>query len=296
MKMWTKLRTTRRPMGAATLALLLLAATGCSDDDELYSPPTVPKGLYSVTADNAVILRWIPNDEPDLAGYLILSNEDGGAEYYIIDTIDAFDPAYFVDNGTSDPGDDYMEYYDDTVSNGNYYWYAVAAFDHDGNESELSYETIVDVPRPEGVVTLADRVVSPATSGYDLSAIDGVAQPWDAPSTDVWFEYDGGGVPFLFVDSARVDIQDYGNVGFDVASFAPRDGWSRLGYSEAIAGHTYILRIFPTAARSSDPNYAKLTVVQFAGATCEMDWGYQVVVGERELLVGGDPPDSGEEG
>ena len=34
--------------------------------------------------------------------------------------------------------------------NGTYNSYAIAAYDHAGNESELSWEYVVDVPRPEG--------------------------------------------------------------------------------------------------------------------------------------------------
>ena len=73
------------------MAVTLLAA--CDEDDEFVdvTPPAIPNGVYSITADNQIILRWNPNRENDLAGYHVLSNTDGGNEYFIIATIDAFE-------------------------------------------------------------------------------------------------------------------------------------------------------------------------------------------------------------
>ena len=71
-------------------------AMGCEDDDHFVSPrvdltpPAIPNGVYSITADDQIILRWNPNREADLDGYHILSNVDGSSTYEIIATIDAF--------------------------------------------------------------------------------------------------------------------------------------------------------------------------------------------------------------
>lgn len=42
--------------------------------------------------------------------------------------------------------------------NGNKYYYAVAAYDYNGNESELSYDVIYSTPRPEGYNHLVLRL------------------------------------------------------------------------------------------------------------------------------------------
>jgi hypothetical protein len=274
-------------LGWAAIVFSVLFVLAACEQDEGYvdvTPPAIPNGLYSITADQQIILRWNPNREPDLAGYHILSNGDGGPKYTIIATIDAYDASYYKTGwATDDPGDDYLEYWDTGIRNGEYYWYAVIAFDDSGNESEMSLETVVDVPRPEGNLDLMDDATNPNGSGYDLSSLTNQAQPGSAPSTDVYFVRDGSGVGYLVVDSDRVRIQDYGNVGFDVATYAPTDGWSRVGRSEVIRGHTYILQIFETPDHVGRVNYAKVTVVEEYIGGINVDWGYQIVVGEREL-------------
>ena len=104
----------------------------------------------------------------------------------------------------------------------------------------------------------------------------------------MWYERSGDGVGYLRVDSPRVRVQDYGNVGFDVLSFAPLGGWSATGVVEAIEGHTYALDI---DAGSGDVNYAKVTVIDVfvddeSGVfvpKIDLDWGYQPVENEIQL-------------
>lgn len=268
----------------ATLAATTLVA--CDEDEEFVdvTPPAIPNGVYSVTADQLILVRWNPNRERDLAGYHVLSNTDGGNEYFIIATIDAFDPDYYRTGAlVNDPGDDYLEFPDFEAVNGTYYWYAIIAFDDHGNESDLSLETVVDVPRPEGAVELFDERLNASLSGYDFSSLSGQPQPSTDPSTDVFYRTDAGGVGYLLVNGSRVRIQDYGNVGFDVASYAPIDGWSATGRTEAIEGHTYVLEIYDGIGRTGDRHYAKLTIVERTSSSVDMDWGYQIVSDEREL-------------
>ncbi|MCK4428687.1 MAG: hypothetical protein KAW16_09405, partial [candidate division Zixibacteria bacterium] len=42
-----------------------------------YTPPSVPKGLYSITADEAVWLFWEENDEEDFAEYWVYRAKEG---------------------------------------------------------------------------------------------------------------------------------------------------------------------------------------------------------------------------
>jgi hypothetical protein len=41
-------------------------------------PPAAPRGLAAVGSEGAINLIWEPNEEPDLAGYLVLRGEAGG--------------------------------------------------------------------------------------------------------------------------------------------------------------------------------------------------------------------------
>ncbi len=264
-------------------AVALLFA-GCGEDVVDRTPPAIPSGVYSITADQQVILRWTPNREADLAGYSVLWNDDGGAEYFIIATFDALDENHFMVVDVQDPSLDYVEFADrgddgTGLANGSENWYAVLAFDHEGNESDLSLEEIRDVPRPEGKVQLRDLNFLAAESGFDFSGE--VIRPATDPAADFWFETVGN-AGFLNANVARVRVQDYGNVGFDVLSEAPIGGWSVVGRVEAIVGHTYAFEI---AAGSSDVRYAKVTVfdMDVVGRIVDLDWAYQPVVNEYQL-------------
>lgn len=281
-------------MGAGLLALGLAVGgpMGCETDGDHYvdaTPPAVPAGVVSTTGDREVILSWIPNREPDLAGYHVLVNQDGGNAFTIIATVDAEDPSFY-DPGAG-LGDDLMVYVDQGewtsgLRNGRPYWYAVLAFDYAGNESDLSYEYVRDVPRPQGQVILEDYLVAPAFSGFDFSAQRNEPLRWDDPRADVFVEYLQG-VPFLVAANALVRLQDYGNVGFDVATYAPRDGWSRFDSVELIEGHTYFVEIASGSDANAPVNYAKLTVFDLSGSAVDFDWGYQVRLDEPELSMPG---------
>jgi hypothetical protein len=64
---------------------------------------------------------------------------------------------------------------------------------------------------------------------------------------------------------------------FDDISYSPTDGWSSVGWSEIILGHTYIIW-------TSDNHFAKLRVTGIAAPySVRFDWGYQVDPGNPEL-------------
>ena len=85
-------------------------------------PPAAPDSLASVAAAGVINLIWDANDEPDLAGYLVLRGEAPGATLTPLMT----EPI----QGTS--------WADRTVTPGVTYVYAVVAVDKSGNRSKES--------------------------------------------------------------------------------------------------------------------------------------------------------------
>ncbi len=225
-----------------------------------YTPPSSPKGLYSVTGDEAVYLFWEENDEEDFAEYWIYRAKEGDEYYNRIARTEV------------------AEYVDSYLRNGRTYFYAVSAVDYDGNESDLSYE-IFDTPRPEGFgETIHDYHRFPRASGYDFSREEVVR--YDDEDADIYLDYDDDyGVYFLCVRDEYTDIQDFGYTdSLDDVNVSPEHGWSELGWVEVIAGHSYIIW-------TRDNHFAKLRVNYFIRRSygIAFDWAYQVDEGNVEL-------------
>ncbi len=246
---------------AACSSLAVAAFLSCENrvcEVEEY-PPAEPRGLVSVTGDEAVYLYWYPNTEPDLAGYRVYSSFYEEGPYEEIGTTRS---AYFVD-------------YD--VVNGETYFYAVTAYDYAGLESDLSSDLVFDTPRPEGFsVRLFDYHHYAYDSGYDFSQY--AVQAFDAISTDILFDVDPVSyVPYIVVGNDNTDIQDFGYTeSLDDIGYAPTEGWSLNGWVEAIAGHTYIVW-------THDNHFAKFRISEWNTEYMFFDWAYQVDPGNREL-------------
>lgn len=227
--------------------------------------PSRPKGLYSITGDEAVYLYWEENDEEDLRGYVVYRSRDEEGPYKGIATVSR------------------AEYVDDDVRNGVTYWYGITAFDYDDNESDLSYVTY-DTPRPEGweeIIHAYNLHPWEPVSGFDFSRAEVI--PWDLPRADVFLEFDKDyGVFFLWAADYQTDIQDFGYTDdIDDIDMAPytEAGWSELGWVEVIIGHTYIVW-------TRDDHYAKLRVSGFTRSYgIFFDWAWQVAPGNPELKV-----------
>lgn len=138
------------------LGVALLA--GCepqpfpSESDFDREAPAVPRGVTSTTGDRQVVISWYPNGERDLAGYQVYRGNAERGDYYLLGTT----------RNTS--------IVDRDVSNGRTYYYAVAAYDASGNESDLSYDLVFDTPRPAGYgVRLFDFGYLPSSSGYSFA-------------------------------------------------------------------------------------------------------------------------------
>lgn len=244
------------------ILLSFLMITACSrHEDVVYAdliPPMSPVGIVSISLDNAVELQWIENQENDCAGYNVyVSNRYDG----IYDLIGNSSTASFVDRG---------------AINGMTNYYAVTAYDFDGNESELSRDVVYDTPRPEGRnVTIIDRYAQPGHGGYDFSEYS--ILHFDTDFTDFFFEVTGDRVPYLVVwdDS---EIQDMGYTSnLDEISSAPSAGWNPTGDALAVNGHTYVIRTF-------DGHYAKIRLNNVGSSSLSFDWAYQVARGNPELI------------
>jgi hypothetical protein len=267
---------------AAALGLIALGPSGCHNDDDCIScgadheAPAAPRGLYSVTGDDLVTLAWLANTETDLAGYRVYWSQefdDPDHPYQLITTIPVCDGCYW------------MEFEDIDARNGETYFYAVAAYDHAGNESDLSAEYVWDTPRPDGHASIGNalRPDQYDRAGFDLHARQAV--PADDPSADLIYTYDELNGGFLVAGSdyygadETTQIQDMGFTGnFDEISVAPENvGWSPSGTAEPIAGHTYVLL-------TRDDHYAKIRITSEPGALgAEFDWAFQTVGGNVQL-------------
>ena len=283
---------------ALTLAILPLAAAfwigGCSEDDCIEcvdrDPPAVPTGVYSVTGDGRITVLWNDIYQSDLAGYAVYRDGNADGEFEHLADL-AWDENWDQTTGLH-------HYVDQAVMNGLTYEYAVASYDGAGNESPLSFEVVLDTPRPEGFdVDLYDRFITPAASGFDFSRA--LRVPAADATADIHVEWSGD-VPFVYASRDDVELQDYGNVmtdsGFidlDLLSYAPLEGWTVARRVEAIRGHAYVVRV---GTSTSAYHYAKFAVMDLDGIarSITIDWAYQIDADNRELKAPSAPPRRGD--
>lgn len=241
-----------------TSIALSLAIYGCTSQNVSIdlTPPVAPRGVESFAGDNFVEVFWTENTERDLAGYNIYVAFNRGGNFRLIGNTRA---PHFIDRG---------------VANGQTYYYAVTAYDFDGNESDLSVDAIGATPRPEGYsVPLLEYRSSPGSAGYDFSTFS--IGPYDDKYTDIFYEYSNG-VAYMDVwdDS---DIQDMGyTISLDEIRFAPEAGWSPTKDVRLIVGHTYVVWTW-------DNRFAKFRIVSLSPQRAVFDWAYQLMEGNPFL-------------
>ena len=246
----------RRIPTAFFLIVSLVWLLGCSSNDDVApdtEPPAIPRGVESITDDGQVIIVWFPNGESDLAGYKVWRSADD----------ENFDLLAEVSDTIS-------EYIDRDVENGETYFYAVSAFDFDGNESDLSPELVTDTPRPSGNnVTLDDFTSRPQRSGFDFSRPEKGAITLDLPTTDIYFAFDPErGSRNLHSDNDTV-MQDMGyHESLDEIDVAPEHGFIS-DYVELFEGHVYALF-------TGDGNFAKIHIKAISDYAVTFDWAYQI--------------------
>ena len=240
-----------------------MLAVGCDHFDNYdHRPPEPPRNISTVTGDNRVDVYWDDNTERDLAGYNVYYSYSYHGDYELIGSTETNS---FVDYG---------------ASNGVTYYYAVTAYDYNGNESDLSSDVVYDTPRPEGFnQAIFDYNLSPNNSGYDFS--DYLVVPFDDNAADFFFEnYNGEFYLDIWDDS---DIQDMGSTNdiWDI-SYAPSGGWvdknpdENIKYVKAVPGHTYVIWTW-------DNHFAKVRIKTITNERVVFDWAYQLVEGNKEL-------------
>ena len=242
------------------IALLLIAlfpwCLGCGSSDDSVAPdtepPAIPRGVESITGDGQVIIEWFPNGESDLAGYKAWRSRDN----------ENFDLLARVSV-------DEFRYVDRDIRNSVTYYYAVSAFDFDGNESDLSPEEISDTPRPAGNnATLNEFTLFPERSGFDFSNPEDGAIAWDLATTDVYFAFDPEvGTHYLYSDNLT-EMQDMGyHESSEEVDVSPPRGFT-IEFVELIEGHVYVFY-------TPDGNFAKIHVVALSDNAFTFDWAYQ---------------------
>lgn len=221
-----------------------------------YTPPNPPAGVQVFNGDNRVDIYWAQNREPDLAGYNIFYSDSYDGKYWLIGS-----------SGTNS----FIDY--DAV-NGETYYYAVTAYDYNGNESDLSRDVIYATPRPEGFnQAIFDYRRFPNNSGYSFSLYSVVS--YDSIDVDFFFEnYNGEFYLNVWDDT---DLQDMGPTTdiYDVP-FAPTTGWSSTKDAFAIEGHTYVFWTW-------DNHYAKIRISSITDERMVFDWTYQLAEGNTML-------------
>ena len=239
------------------LAFAASAFVGCHKTYVIdTTPPTPPQGIMAVAMDGAVELSWYDNTEPDLAGYNVWISDRYDGEYEMLGSTGR---TSYVDHG---------------AKNGVRTYYAVTAYDFEGNESDLSRDVVYATPRPEGYgVRINDYRTAPLLAGYDFSTY--TVGRYNDDYTDVFFEHFNGRFYLLVWDDT--DIQDMGYTGslYDIAT-APSAGWSPSRTVEAIEGHTYVIWTW-------DDHYAKVRVREVTSTYVKFDWAYQTALGNPEL-------------
>lgn len=252
-----------------SVLLLLLGLQGCDPCqtccDPCYDdqPPAVPNGVGSITGDGYVVIYWNPVRGSDVAGYNVYKSRAEFGPYYRI--------------GRVYRGEE-TEFYDYDVINGLTYYYAVTAFDNNGNESELSYETVDDTPRPEGWDAYwYSTQFDPNSAGICFEDEGLRIVPYNSVSSQYYLSSDSQGL-LRIIPRGTNQIQDYGYTGhIDEVDEAPLDGWSQsLNGVEVIVGHSYVMRV-------SSGNYAKIRVKNVAPGWTIIDWAYQIKRFSTEL-------------
>ncbi len=240
--------------------LLIISALFYSCDINLpyedFTPPSPPKNITVLNGDQKVVLNWKKNPESDVAGYNIYYSYSYNGKYTLIGSSGTNN---FVDYG---------------IRNGVKYYYAVTAYDYNGNESELSYDVIYAVPRPEGFnQSIFDYRRFPNNSGYSFSKYSVV--PYNSQDADFFFENYQGTYYLVVYDDT--DIKDMGPTRdiYDI-QFAPSYGWSSSKDEIAKAGKTYVFWTW-------NNRFAKIRIKNITPDRIVFDWAYQTVEGEPML-------------
>lgn len=257
------------------LTAAVIGFTGCkhhiNDYNDNYdnTPPLAPTNVSVLALDNEVEIYWDRSSENDVAGYNVYFAYEYNGRYTLLGSTKN---TSYVDGGSNGP------------ENGVKYYYAVAAYDYDGNLSDLSGTYAFAIPRPDGYnVPLFEYTMNPSKGAFDFS--DYAILDYSNENGDMFVEYyQGKWYLDVWQDS---DIRDMGlttDITYvttaPVSGYVPLNNGDNIKYTEAIAGHTYVIRTW-------DNHFAKVRIGQIASDRIIFDWAYQLISGERLLKEGG---------
>jgi hypothetical protein len=233
------------------MAIILI---GCDDNETRHldnTPPAPPTGVSIVAGDNRVDIAWNNNGERDLAGYNVYYSYDD-KKYELIGSTEN---NYYIDYG---------------AKNGDVYYYAVVAYDYNGNESDLSKGELA-APRPEGFNKIIyDYLTYPESAGFSFAQHSVV--PYDSKYSDFYFEnYQGTFYLDVLKDTDIIDMGPTKDI-YDI-SIAPESGWSATKDVFAVVGHTYVIW-------TVDNHFAKVRISNITNKRVTFDWAYQTIEGE----------------
>ena len=257
----------RNILFAAIFLTGLFFLTGCDDKDHIMNfdntPPAVPTGVQTSNGDGNVYITWEPNRDKDIAGYNV---------YYS----NSYDGKYKLIGSTETTG-----FYDNNLTNGQKYYYAVTAYDYNDNESALSREDVYGIGRPQRTdQKVYEYKRFPSSGGYSCATFSVVT--YNSNASDFYYEVDSLGYAKLnvFTDS---DIADMGatNSIYDITA-APTSGWSPTYQTSCVPGHTYVIR-------TMDMHFAKIRVKDITRDRVNFDVAYQTIAYEEALSPGQKP-------
>lgn len=248
------------------VAGLAIGLGGCDDDHDHSGfsdneAPPIPAGVYSVTGDERATIYWSPLIGADVAGYNVYVSDAADGPYERI--------AHLLGEATD-------HYIASGLDNGVTLYFAVDAFDFDGNASELSSENVHDTPRPSGFgLTLFAPEVDDNNAAVDwsnyASGNSAMSVPFDDPDADfVIVRVD----TILYMKGTIIsgftnDIQDFGfTESLDEVDWAPEEGWSQTQEVELIGGHSYVVWTW-------DDYFAKFRVAGISESSVILEWAYQ---------------------
>lgn len=253
------------------LLLIFLLTIGCGDHLEPVDPaPSAPSGVYSITGDGKVELFWDHNPEPDVDIYAVYSSNEEFGRYEL--------------EGTTA-----SNYYRIYMPNGITRYFAVAAIDYSGNESELSYETVWDTPRPEGRgLTVYPLFYDEWETNSNRCALDFsdymdyMIQSIDNNSNDVYFDnYEGIIYINTFDDDTDIALFGYASSLEDVDYIDPdMFEWNSDGYLELMEDFAYVVWTW-------DNHFAVVRVQEVYQDMVILEWAYQTEQGNPQVKRSG---------
>jgi len=247
---------------------IALVISGCNNHSTapFDDPPSAPSGLYSITGDGEITLYWDLNPEFDLKEFAVYTSDEEFGVYSLHDITT----------------DTYLTFY---IRNGVTIYLAVAAIDFAGNESDLSYETTWDTPRPEGYnVTVHALFYDSLNTNYERCAIDfsdydnNMVQALDNLSNDIYID-NFEGVLYLNAFDVDTDIAMFGptNELSDVDFvFTESTDWAENGYVQLFEDHSYVIWTY-------DNHFVTIRIEEVYSNRIVFDWAYQLEMGNPQL-------------